>query len=208
MTPMDCRQFYTWASPGRRLAGLNDALAQSIQLLRAKFTYDQTPVLIRHNLLQIAVDGFDELVDPEGYKDAWFALRDYFDDVSAGGPIVLRRKRYIFDQQSFLDQISASNRNLTLVHVRLQPSTPSTARAWLRDKGWSEKDIKNPYTNTVLRARVLCSWAYFLSKLASARSWSTIESKDLSPRAFLVENFLAREAKLLSTQAFSIHRGR
>jgi hypothetical protein len=49
------------SSRGRRLAGLNDALAQSIQILRAKFTFDQVPVLIRYGLLQVAIDGFDEL---------------------------------------------------------------------------------------------------------------------------------------------------
>jgi hypothetical protein len=188
------------ASRGRRLTGLNDALAQSIQLLRAKFTYDQVPVLVRYNLLQIAIDGFDELVDPEGYKDAWFALRDFFDDVSTGGPIILAGRDTFFDQQSFVEQISSSKPNLNLVHVRLQPSTPSTAREWLRQNGWLENDIKDPYTNIVLRPGSYALRPYFLSQLAAAKSWSAIDSKDLTPRSFLVENFLTREARLLSAQ--------
>jgi hypothetical protein len=139
------------ASRGRRLTGLNDALAQSIQLIRAKFTFDQTPALIRYNLLQVAIDGFDELVDPEGYRDAWFALRDFFEDVSFGGPIILAGRDTFFDQQSFLRQIQAANYSIDLVHVRLHPSSPSTAREWLRKRGWADKDIKDPYTNIVLR---------------------------------------------------------
>jgi hypothetical protein len=184
------------ASRGRRLTGLNDSLAQSIQLVRAKFTFDQVPVLIRHGLLQIAIDGFDELVDPEGYRDAWFALRDFLDDVSFGGPIVLAGRDTFFDQQSFLKQIKRTE--ISLTHVRLQPSSPSTARAWLKEKGWNETDIKDPMTNIVLRPGSYSLRPYFLSVLAEAKSWRKIESNDLTPRAFLVENFLAREARLLS----------
>src|ERR1700685_53593 len=191
------------ASRGRRLTGLNDALAQSIQLVRAKFTYDQTPVLIRHGLLQIAIDGFDELVDPEGYKDAWFALRDFFDDVGVGGPIILAGRDTFFDQQSFLEQLGSAKRNLDLSHIRLQPSTPSTAKDWLRKNGWQESDLKDPYTNIILRPGSYALRPYFLSQLATAKSWKAIDGGDLTPRSFLVEKFVSREARLLSDQLSS-----
>jgi hypothetical protein len=77
------------ASRGKKISVLNQVLAESIDLIRAKFTFDQVPALIRHNLLQVAIDGFDELVDAEGYRDAWSALKQFFEDTIYGGPIIL-----------------------------------------------------------------------------------------------------------------------
>ncbi len=188
------------ASRGRRLTGLDDALAQSLQIVRAKFTFDQTPVLVRHNLIQIAIDGFDELVDPEGYKDAWFALRDFFEAIEFGGPIILAGRDTFFDQQSFIRHLEDSLRPFTLSHVRLSPVSPSRAKEWLKKRGWSDKDLKDPYTNIVFRAGSYALRPFFLSELAKARSWAAIESRDLTPRAFLVKNFIDREARLLSEQ--------
>lgn len=62
-------------SGGSRLTDLNKALAHATQLLRSQITFDQVPILARLGVLQVAIDGFDELVDPDGYKDAWSALR-------------------------------------------------------------------------------------------------------------------------------------
>jgi hypothetical protein len=185
-------------SRGRRLSGLNDALAQSIDILRAKFTFDQTPALIRHRLLQIAIDGFDELVDPDGYRDAWYALKDFFEEVGVGGPIILAGRDTFFDQQKFRKQLESSQYSFDLSHVRLNPSSPSTAKNWLKQQGWSESDLNDDYTNLVLRPGSYTLRPYFLSQLAAAKSWSALETSDLTPRAFLVEKFLAREADLLS----------
>lgn len=188
------------ASRGRRLAGLNDALAQSLQLVRARFTFDQTPILVRYGLLQVAIDGFDELVDPEGYRDAWFALRDFLSEIGAGGPIILAGRDTFFDQQSFQQQVAESQLNIAVCHLRLQPVSSSSAKHWLRQRGWSERDVEDPFTNLVLRPGSYALRPYFLSQLASARSWSAIHTRDLTPRAFLVDHFLEREASLVSEQ--------
>jgi hypothetical protein len=39
---------------------------------------------------------------------------------------------------------------------------------------------------------------YFLNELAHAKGWSEIETNDLTPRAYLVDRFVAREAKLVA----------
>ena len=57
-------------SRGQRLTNLRDALAGTTTSLRAKFVPDKIPVLVRHGLIQVALDGFDEFVDPSGYQDA------------------------------------------------------------------------------------------------------------------------------------------
>lgn len=186
------------ASRGKRLSSLDEILAQSLQLIRAKFTFDQLPSLIRHGLIQIAIDGFDELVDPEGYRDAWFALRDFFETIQFGGPIILAGRDTFFDEQQFSEQMNASNQKFQLHHARLSEVTPATAKRWLSSQGWQEKDLDDSYTDLVLRPGSYTLRPYFLRELASAKNWSNIESRDLTPRAYLVERFLERESAILA----------
>jgi hypothetical protein len=179
-------------------------LAESIDLIRAKFTFDQVPVLIRNNLLQLAIDGFDELVDAEGYKDAWSALKQLFEDTIYGGPIILAGRDSFFDQQSFKKQLESSQYNFKVDHIRLAPVSPKSARQWLARRGWMDKDLRDPYTNIVLRAGSYTLRPFFLRQIADAKSWKAIDSQDRTPRAFLVEKFLAREARLLGSQLTSV----
>jgi hypothetical protein len=185
-------------SRGRRLSSLDEVLAQSLQLIRAKFTYDQLPSLIRHNLIQLAIDGFDELVDPEGYRDAWFALKDFFEMTGFGGPIILAGRDTFFDQQEFASKMKQFNQPVEVDHVRLTEVAQTSAIKWLEQSGWKTAELEDPYTSLVLRAGSYTLRPYFLQELASAKSWTTIEARDLTPRAYLVERFLERECKLLS----------
>jgi len=184
-------------SRGRRLTALDEALAQSLQILRAQFTFDQVPALIRHNLIQLAIDGFDELVDPEGYKDAWFALRDFFEATEFGGPIVLAGRDTFFDEQSFSAKMVDSQHAFSLSHARLGSVAASSAKKWLFARGWKQLDLSDPYTDLVLRPGSYALRPYFLQELALAKSWKAIESQDLTPRAYLVDRFVTREANLL-----------
>lgn len=188
------------ASRGRRLTALDEALAQSIQILRAQFTFDQVPTLIRHNLIQLAIDGFDEMVDPEGYQDAWFALKDFFDSTEFGGPIILAGRDTFFDQQSFTKQMKDSQHSFQLAHLRLSPVSALTARNWLGQQGWAESDLNDPYASLVLRPGSYALRPYFLNELSKVKNWQAIESKDLTPRAFLLNEFVMREAKLIGEQ--------
>lgn len=185
-------------SRGRRLSSLDEVLAQSLQLIRAKFTYDQLPSLIRHGLVQLAIDGFDELVDPEGYRDAWFALKDFFELTGFGGPIILAGRDTFFDQQEFANKMQQFDQQVEVDHVRLTEVGQTSAINWLEQSGWKPSDLEDPYTSLVLRAGSYTLRPYFLQELASAKGWADIEARDLTPRAYLVERFLERECKLLS----------
>lgn len=187
-------------SRGRRLTALDEALAQSIQVLRAKFTFDQVPTLIRHNLLQLAIDGFDELVDPEGYKDAWYALRDFFDATVFGGPIILAGRDTFFDEQKFSKHMEASAQKFILSHVRLGPISVSAAKEWLAKKGWNAKELADPYTALILRPGAYTLRPFFLNELSKVQSWKKINSYDVTPREYLVERFIERESLLISDQ--------
>lgn len=187
-------------SRGRRLTALDEALAQSIQILRAQFTFDQVPTLVRHNLIQIAIDGFDELVDPEGYKDAWFALQDFFISTKFGGPIILAGRDTFFDEQSFKKQMQESNTLFTLSHARLESVSVSAAKQWLGLNGWKQADLDDSYSGLIFRPGSYTLRPFFLNELARAKSWDAIDSYDLTPRSYLVDKFLTREATLIGDQ--------
>ncbi len=188
-------------SRGKGVTGLDDRIAQSLQLVRAKFTFDQTPILVRFGLLQIAIDGFDELADPAGYLDAYAALRNFFEDIGYGGPIILAGRDTFFDQQRFETQLDGAAMQIRaefeVSHIRLTTPSTSTARTWLAKKGWSEVELEDSYTNLVLRPNSYALRPYFLSVLAKTKGWSAIDSQDLTPREFLMERFLDREADVL-----------
>ena len=187
------------ASRGKRLSSLDDVLAQSLQLLRAKFTFDQLPVLIRHGLVQLAIDGFDELVDPDGYQDAWLALRDFFERTQIGGPVILAGRDTFFDQQRFAEQLTGNSKQAFEVHhAGLSEVSQTKAKAWLGEQGWQAKELDDPYTDLVLRPGSYTLRPYFLNELALAKSWQNIEARDLTPRAYLVEQFLKRESEILA----------
>lgn len=185
-------------SRGRRLSSLDEVLAQSLQLIRAKFTYDQLPPLIRHGLLQLAIDGFDELVDPEGYRDAWFALKDFFELVRFGGPIILAGRDTFFDQQGFSKKMQQFDQPVEIDHVRLTEVAQQSAIQWLSQNNWKPADLEDSYTSLILRSGSYTLRPYFLKELAGAKGWADIEARNLTPRAYLVERFLERECKLLS----------
>jgi hypothetical protein len=186
------------ASRGRRLSGLNEALAQSIQLIRAKFTFDQVPVLVRQGLIQVAIDGFDELVDPDGYQDAWYALRDFFSDTGVGGPIILAGRDTFFNQQNFNNRLLGLQHKADLSHVRLAPVSSSAARRWLAAQGWPESELSSQETNEILADGKYTLRPFFLSVLSPLKGWSRLRETATSDRGFLVEEFLFREGNLVA----------
>jgi hypothetical protein len=181
-------------SRGRRLTNLSDALAQATQSLRAKFTYDQIPVLVRRNLIQIAIDGFDELVDADGYKDAWFALQAFFEDVGHGGPILLAGRNTFFDQQGFLNRLMRVRDRIDLVQLHLADVSVDAARDYLRAYGWSDETLDD--AASPLRSDEYIRRPFFLTSIAEFGSWDAFEPPNETVRGFLVNRLVEREANL------------
>lgn len=185
-------------SSGSRLTDLSKALAHATQLLRSSVTFDQIPALVRLGVLQIAIDGFDELVDPEGYKDAWSALRQFLAEVGAGGPIILSGRDTFFDQQSFEARLASRVPNLRLTHGRLFPVSPATAGRYLIAHGWSPDEVKSAESREWFRPGSYRLRPFFLSQIAKQGSWDELEQAHGSPQSFLVERFVIREADIIS----------
>jgi hypothetical protein len=188
------------ANRGRRLASLDDLIALSIQLIRARFTYDQVPALIRNGVVQIAIDGFDELVDADGYADAWSVLKEFLTEVERGGPILLAGRDTFFDLSGFREKLGNISAQTAISHVRLSAITPKAAREWLSTCGWPESDLKTDEARDLLKENSYALRPYFLSEIAELGGIDQLLRELISPREFLVRKFIEREASLITAR--------
>lgn len=185
-------------SRGGRLYGLNQLLAASLDSLRAAFTFDQVPALIRHGLLHVAIDGFDELVDSEGYADAWAALSDFISEIGGSGSIILAGRDTFFDQQAFGERLSDTRQRINLIGARLSPISNNNAREYLKLSGWSPDELSKQEASDILTDGSYALRPFFLRVIAEApvKSWETL-ARNETLRNTLVWQFLAREASII-----------
>lgn len=181
-------------SSGGRLTDLNKALAHATQSLRLQFTFDQVPVLTRLGVIQVAIDGFDELVDPDGYKDAWSALRNFLLEVGSCAPMILSGRDTFFDQQSFEERLASKIKNLSLDHARLRPVSPGSAKTYLKQSGWSDNELKEVESSGWLVQGSYHLRPFFLAQIGGTGGWDSLSKSHSSPQLFLVKQFVLREA--------------
>ena len=130
-------------SRGRVLSFLQDLIAFSLQTLRLNVTYDQVPVLARHGLVSIAIDGFDELGDPNGYDLAWGQVNDLVNEARGEGTLILAGRETFIGRERLLGDVSSLSEERDVVRaLSLQPPTPNAAKEWLRSSGWSPADLE------------------------------------------------------------------
>lgn len=187
-------------SGGSRLTDLVKALAYATQVLRSQITFDQVPILARLGVLQVAIDGFDELVDPDGYKDAWSALRDFLRDVRCGGPVILSGRDTFFDQQGFEKRLIDRIPNLCLQQARLMSVSVDAAAKFLEANDWLPSQVREAREAGWFKPGSYQLRPFFLHQLAAAKEngWDELQRSYGSPQAFLVSRFVAREATLVS----------
>ncbi|WP_143498926.1 NACHT domain-containing protein [Pseudomonas sp. Irchel 3A18] len=181
-------------SRGAKLSNLRAELAAATQQMRANFTFDQVPVLVRRGLLDLAIDGFDELVDADGYHDAWHALQSFLAEISGSGICILAGRDTFFDQQGFLARLDASKYSIQLVQLHLLLAEPQQALKWLLQNKWSEQGVSN--IQSILKHNSYALRPYFLSVLADNPDWQADE-RAKTVRGFLVDRFLDRESQLI-----------
>lgn len=186
-------------SKGRRLSNLRDVLAAATQELNATFFAKHVPILVRRGLLVIAIDGFDELVDADGYEDSWLALRQFIAEVGGGGSMLLAARDTFVEEQELLTRIERSRRDVELSIGEVLPPSPLQARAWLKaSPTWKPAELESDVANDLLRNGSYVLRPFFLRELWSAKGWADVV--DAGPRTYLVKRLLGREAKLVAQQ--------
>ena len=181
-------------SRGRVLTFLQDLIAFSLQTLRLGVTYDQAPVLAQHGLVAIAIDGFDELGDPNGYDLAWGQVNELVKQVRGGGTLVLAGRETFIGRERLLREVSSLSENRDAVRaLSLQPPRPAAAKTWLRHHGWSEEDLTS--TAELFEPGSYALRPFFLAQLAGPEAASVVRSAAAgSPLPFLADLMIEREA--------------
>lgn len=85
---------------GSRLARLDQALAATLDDLRAGFPYHATTALVRSGALVLVIDGFDELIGTQGtYDEAFSSLASFIEDLRGAGSIVAAARSAYYEQE-------------------------------------------------------------------------------------------------------------
>lgn len=181
-------------SRGRVLTFLQDLIAFSLQTLRLGVTYDQAPVLARHGLVAIAIDGFDELGDPNGYDLAWGQVNELVNQVRGGGTLVLAGRETFIGRERLLREVSSLSEDRDAVRaLSLQPPSPPAAKKWLQRHGWSQDDLDA--TAELFEPDSYALRPFFLAQLAVGKAAADVGNKAAgSPLPFLVDLMIEREA--------------
>ena len=181
-------------SRGRVLSYLQDLIAFSLQRLRLSVTFDQLPILARHGLVTLAIDGFDELGDPDGYDLAWSQVNQTIDDLRGAGTLILAGRETFIG----LDRLKKTLRALRphdVVHgLTLRPPSPEEAQRWLLKKDWTKGDVEK--ISYLLEPDSYALRPFFLAKLAEAEITESVrDSSDTSLLPILVNLMVERESE-------------
>ena len=182
-------------SRGRVLTFLQDLIAFSLQTLRLRVTYDQLPVLVRHGLVSLAIDGFDELGDPNGYDLAWGQVNDLVKEIRGKGTLILAGRETFIGKERLMGSIKTLSAMRDIVDVlSLKPPPPSVAKKWLMESenGWSDEDLAS--VEELFEPDSYTLRPFFLAQLADREVAEVFKKEALGyPLAFLVDLMIERE---------------
>lgn len=185
-------------SRGRVLSNLQDLMAFSLQTIRSHVTYDQLPILVKYGLVMVAIDGFDELADPNGYEMAWAQLAELINFVRGKGTLILAGRDTFIGRSRLLKAVPALKDGFDVV-TGLNLRSPSTdqAKAWLSQHNWTETQFAIPSISVLLEEGSFALRPVFLQILATHVKPKELKDKHeryLTP--LLVSQMIHREAGL------------
>lgn len=193
-------------SRGRVLSNLQDLMAFSLQTIRSQITYDQIPVLAKHGLVVIAIDGFDELADPNGYEMAWAQLGELVTFVRGKGTLILAGRDTFIGRSRLLRDVDVLREGVDVVNgLTLTPPTPEQAKQWLAHHQWTEANFAIPSISVLLEPDSFALRPVFLRILADHVRPKELKDKHeryLTP--LLVSQMIRREAGLFGRPVESI----
>ncbi|WP_332855219.1 hypothetical protein [Duganella sp. S19_KUP01_CR8] len=185
-------------SRGRVLSNIQDLMAFSLQTIRSNITYDQLPILVRYGLVIVAIDGFDELGDPNGYELAWTQLGELINFVRGNGTIILSGRDTFMGRERLMNDVKEIKKDIDVVTgLTLDSPNPDQARTYLRTCQWSDSDFSLPAVSVLLEEGSFAMRPVFLRLLGDV-----IKPKQLREKtenyltSMLVTHMVEREAKL------------
>jgi len=183
-------------SRGRVLQNITDLMAFSLQTLRLSVTYDQVPILVRHGLITLAIDGFDELGDPNGYDLAWAQVNELVGEARGQGRIILAGRETFIGRERMRNALTALDETVDQLEAyTLYPIKPRVARSWLISKGWSNDLLHSEAVSPLFEPNSYALRPFFLSELARDGVAQQIQDGEIGDLlSFLILTMTKREA--------------
>ena len=184
-------------SRGRMLQNITDLMAFSLQTLRLSVTYDQVPALVRNGLITLAIDGFDELGDPNGYDLAWAQVNDLIISSRGNGTIILAGRETFIRKERMISALQALDETVDRVDsFSLLSPTPYIARNWLKNAGWPERILELEVASPLFEEESYALRPFFLSELSRKGVAEQIENGQIEDLlSFLIDSMTEREAQ-------------
>ncbi|WP_332672072.1 NACHT domain-containing protein [Aromatoleum sp.] len=184
-------------SRGRVLSNIQDLMAFSLQTIRSTITYDQLPILARYGVVLIAIDGFDELGDPNGYELAWAQVGQLITSIRGNGTLILAGRDTFIGRSRLLADVPALRAHTDIVSgVTLESPTPEQAKDWLKRYNWTDANFELPSISVLLEPDSFALRPVFLKLLSEIKPKQLKEKHERYLTPFLVDHITDREARL------------
>lgn len=186
------------SSRGRVLQNIADLIAFALQDVRSNITIGQLMSLMRHGLIVLAIDGFDELSDPNGFETAWSGLNSLISDVRGVATLLLAGRETFVSTEIMRRQIKSFDDNRDrLAAFSIGDPIPSEARKWLlRQEGWDYDLLNKDFVEPIFVEGSYALRPFFLNLIArepAALRSDTLPASDLL--SYLVDVMTRREAQ-------------
>lgn len=185
-------------SRGRVLQNIPDLIAFALQDVRSNLTVNQLIVLMRHGLVTLAIDGFDELSDPNGFETAWSGLNGLIGEARGAATFLLAGRETFVSTDTMRRQLTSFNANHDrLAALSLADPYPDAARGWLLEQnGWSHELLQKEFVEPIFDEGSYALRPFFLhliSREPAALASDQPPASDLL--TYLVDTMTRREAK-------------
>lgn len=193
-------------SRGRVLSNLQDLMAFSLQTIRSHITYDQIPVLAKYGLVIIAIDGFDELGDPNGYEMAWAQLGDLVNQIRDKGKLILAGRDTFLGRERLVRDVVSIKKDIDVVSsLTLDAPTSSQARSWLGKHKWTPAQLDSAAMVSLLEDDSFALRPVFLRLLiGDIRPKQLLEKRAAYITTMLIDSMIKRESKLFGKAVESV----
>jgi hypothetical protein len=188
---------------GATLQTMNQVIEASLNEIRAGVVGDQLKVLVRHGLVLLALDGFDELADPNGFQLAWAQLAHLLESLEGQGQVILSGRETLVSGARMRDAIPRlkSVQGIRMSELRLLEVPPDDAKAWLLDRGLPERIVNADRISAVLTEGSYALRPFFLSQLVRKETYLKLnESRQIDLLPILVDAMFERELEKVKVE--------
>ena len=184
-------------SRGKVLTSLSDRIAGTLSSLRASFFEEELKPLIRRGVIQLAIDGFDELSDSRGYDRAWGALRDFIRDLRGQGTCLLAGRDTMLDARAVREGLGYTASDDFLIFLRLHHPPSAEVRKWMSHRpDWRDRTQELNLLERQIEESEYLRRPFFISKIADLGPDGFRDAQG-EPIAEIIDGIVQREGPKL-----------